>query len=631
MSMPLPPASGLEVARRLSADGRWQEASDAFARLDAGGGLDADGLAEFAVVSWMAGDFGACLELYGRSYRGHLDRGHHTAAAVVALSLAWEHEGRGEEAQSAGWAGRAMTLLEDEPQSVGHAWLTWWRARELIYAGDCVEAVELAEEAARLARRFGDADLEVLTRWYGGRAMIGCGRLDEGFRRIDEAMAAAAGGESSVLVSGAVYCLTVTACQQLADYRRASEWTQSQARWCRERAVPVFPSFCRVNRAAILRVGGEWLEAEREAAAAAEELELIGYRYDAGNAMYELGELHRCRGDLAAAEQSFASACEYGIDALPGLALLRLRQDRLEDARASLDAALGEAAEPLDEARLLPALVEVALAEGDTAAAAAAGDRLSLIAERLMLPAHIARSATAQGRLLLAVADAKAAAAAFRLAARIWLVEVRAPYEAALAQTLLARALSDLGKEHDARLALRSAHAVFSSLGARPDAADAAAALAGLGASHDELARPTARAFLFTDIVSSTALLEAIGDRAWQQLVSWHDAALRAEFAAHRGEEVDHAGDGFFVAFETGFAPSVRMGVHAADVLAGDGAYRGRGVHVAARIASAATTDEILVSLDCLQGDVAGTVGEPRTLVLKGVAEPVEVVSVLWA
>src|SRR3954451_5774071 len=82
MSMPLPPASGLEVARRLSADGRWQEASDAFARLDAGGGLDADGLAEFAVVSWMAGDFGACLELYGRSYRGHLDRGHHTAAAV---------------------------------------------------------------------------------------------------------------------------------------------------------------------------------------------------------------------------------------------------------------------------------------------------------------------------------------------------------------------------------------------------------------------------------------------------------------------------------------------------------------------------------------------------------------------
>src|SRR3954452_389840 len=328
MSMPLPPASGLEVARRLSADGRWQEASDAFARLDAGGGLGVAGLDDLPIVSWMEGDFGACLELYGRSYRGHLDRGHHTAAAVVALSLAWEHEGRGVEAQSAGWAGRAMTLLEDEPQSVGHAWLTWWRARELIYAGDCVEAVELAEEAARLARRCGDADLEVLTRWYGGRAMIGCGRLDEGFRRIDEAMAAAAGGEASVLVSGAVYCLTVTAYQELADYRRASEWTQSQARWCRERAVPVFPSFCRVNRAAILRISGSWPEAEREAEAASRELDVIGYRYDAGNAMYELGELHRCRGDVTAAERSFASARVHGIDALPGLALLRLGQQK---------------------------------------------------------------------------------------------------------------------------------------------------------------------------------------------------------------------------------------------------------------------------------------------------------------
>jgi class 3 adenylate cyclase len=415
----------------------------------------------------------------------------------------------------------------------------------------------------------------------------------------------------------------------------------------------VFPSFCRVNRATILRVGGQWHEAEREAAAAAEELELIGYRYDAGNAMYELGELHRCRGDLAAAEQAFASACTYGIDALPGLALLRLRQDRLEDARASLDAALGEAAEPLDEARLLPALVEIALAQGEQDAAVAASDRLSLVAERLMLPAHVARSATAQGRVLLAVADAKSAAAAFRLATRIWLVEVRAPYEAALAQTLLARALSDLGQRHDAGVALRAAHTVFSSLGARPDAAETAAALAALSASQDELARPTARALLFTDIVSSTTLLEAIGDRAWQQLVTWHDATLRAEFAAHRGEEVDHAGDGFFVVFEdasvavkaavaiqrrlavhrrdAGFAPAVRMGVHAADVLGGDGAYRGRGVHVAARIAAAATADEILVSLECLKGDVVETVGEPRTLILKGVAEPVEVVSVVWA
>lgn len=649
--MSAPSSAGLDRARRLSADGRWQESFDAFRDLDREGVLDADALADFAVASWMAGLFNTCLELYGRSYQRYLEKGDRSAAAVVALSLAWEHEGRGEEAQSAGWAARAASLLDDEEQSVGHAWLTWWRARELLYAGDCDRAAELAEQAGSLARRFGDGDLDVLTRWYAGRALVAGGRLVEGFRRIDEAMAAVAGGESSVLVAGAVYCLTVSACQELADYRRASEWTDSQARWCRERAVPVFPSFCRVSRASILRIGGDWLKAESEALVAAEELDVIGYRYDAGHAMYELGELFRCRGDREAAERSFASARDHGIDALPGLALLRLSQGRLDDARAMLDAALGEAVEPLGEARLLPAMVEVALAQGDTDGASVANDRLSAIAERLMLPAHIARSAIAQGRLRLAAGDANEAATAFRLATRLWLTDVRAPYEAALAQLLLARALDDLGDEHEARLTLQSAQAVFSRLGARAAAADAATALATLGAAEHGSGLPTQRAFLFTDIVSSTALLEAIGDRAWQQLVQWHDATLRAEFAAHGGEEVDHAGDGFFVAFQdagaavaaavaiqrrlaahrrdAGFAPSVRMGVHASDAILDDGAYRGRGVHVAARIAGAAEADEILVSCATMS-NLAHAIGESRILTLKGVSEPVEVASVWW-
>ena len=368
--------------------------------------------------------------------------------------------------------------------------------------------------------------------------------------------------------------------------------------------------------------------------------------------MYELGELHRCRGDLAAAEQSFASACGYGVDALPGLALLRLTKDRATDARAALDTALAEAAEPQDEARLLPALVEVALAQGDAAAAAAAGDRLSGIAERLMLPAHIARSATAQGRLLLAAGDAKGAAAAFRLAARIWRVEVRAPYEAALVQILLGQALRELGEDTDAKLALSSAHTALTRLGARPAAAQATAALATLGGAQHDPSAVTRRTFLFTDIVSSTALLEAIGDQAWQQLVGWHDAALRAEFAEHHGEEVDHAGDGFFVTFDhpgaaleaavaiqrrlaahrrdAGFAPSVRIGIHAADALHADGAYRGRGVHVAARVAAAATGGEILISSESLPDGMTNAVTEPRSVKLKGLAQPLDVVSVVW-
>src|SRR5262249_57450935 len=59
------------------------------------------------------------------------------------------------------------------------------------------------------------------------------------------------------------------------------------------------------------------------------------------------------------------------------------------------------------------------------------------------------------------------------------------------------------------------------------------------------------RTFMFTDIVGSTNLLGVLGDEAWRDLVRWHDQLLRAQFESHGGEEIDHAGDGFFVAFES--------------------------------------------------------------------------------
>ena len=59
------------------------------------------------------------------------------------------------------------------------------------------------------------------------------------------------------------------------------------------------------------------------------------------------------------------------------------------------------------------------------------------------------------------------------------------------------------------------------------------------------------KTFMFTDIVKSTNLTEAIGDDAWLKLVRWHDETLRASFAAHNGEEMDAAGDGFFIGFDS--------------------------------------------------------------------------------
>ena len=153
---------------------------------------------------------------------------------------------------------------------------------------------------------------------------------------------------------------------------------------------------------------------------------------------------------------------------------------------------------------------------------------------------------------------------------------------------------------------------------------------------------------MFTDIVRSTNLIDVIGDEAWTNLLAWHDRTIRTLLSQHGGEEIHHAGDGFFVAFpdareaiecarairrklrehrrDHGFAPQVRIGLHAAEARRQGRSYEGRAVHVAARIGALAGADEILASREVLSA--AGD-GFPhsglRAEQVRGIRMPVEV------
>lgn len=157
---------------------------------------------------------------------------------------------------------------------------------------------------------------------------------------------------------------------------------------------------------------------------------------------------------------------------------------------------------------------------------------------------------------------------------------------------------------------------------------------------------------MFTDIVGSTSLLEAIGDEAWNDLRRWHDETLRDSVAANAGEEVDHTGDGFFVSFgdaasavscareiqrrlaehrrDHGFAPQVRIGLHAAEATRADSNYTGMGVHTAARVGAVAEAGEIVASTTSVEGLEGLELTGRRSVALKGIAEPVEIVSIGW-
>jgi Tetratricopeptide repeat len=164
------------------------------------------------------------------------------------------------------------------------------------------------------------------------------GRVSDAVPLLDEAMAAAISGELRPSTSRMVYCTTVGTCQQLADFRRAGEWTDATERCnARESIVPLGGD-CRVHRAGILRVRGAWDEAEDEARSACKLVE--GNDYDSGKAMYEIGEIRLRRGDLLAAEDWFQQAYGKGSPSQPGIALLRLAQGRPADAFSSISKAV---------------------------------------------------------------------------------------------------------------------------------------------------------------------------------------------------------------------------------------------------------------------------------------------------
>jgi class 3 adenylate cyclase len=163
----------------------------------------------------------------------------------------------------------------------------------------------------------------------------------------------------------------------------------------------------------------------------------------------------------------------------------------------------------------------------------------------------------------------------------------------------------------------------------------------------------TERAFMFTDIVDSTRLAEAMGDEAWDAVTRSHDRVMRAAAAEHGGEEVKATGDGFFFAFtdadaairaaiamqrrlaeqrqSQAFAPAVRIGIHQAQASRVGLDYAGIGVNQASRIGAAAESGEVLVSTTSLTAArVPIAESGRRTVTLKGISEPVEVASISW-
>ena len=468
-------AGALDAARDAYRRNDWAGARDGFGAARAAGELAAADLDALADAAWWLGDFDQASAVLEEAYRRHLDEGRPGPAAMAAIGVAVNHFLRGDGVVGSGWVGRAQRLLRDQPEHTEHGYLLYLELEGALGGGEADAVVATAGRVREIGRRHADRNLVAGGDLFEGRALVKQGRMAEGMALLDEAMLAVLSGELDPGWAGNIYCHLMAAFHELADVRRAAEWTEATSRWVAGLPPAVlFTGICRVHRSQVLERRGDWAEAEREAALVCRDLADL-HVAGAAEGHYQLGDIRRLRGDLAGAEAAYRHAHELGRDPQPGLALLRLAQGRTATASASIRAALTAVThDRLGRARLCAAQVEVALAAGDTETAGRASEELGQTASTYGSSGLEAAALQARGAVLLAGGRADAALPTLRAACRRW-KELDAPYDAARVRLLLAGAYQALGDADAAARELDAAEVVFRRLDATLDAGEIAA------------------------------------------------------------------------------------------------------------------------------------------------------------
>lgn len=432
-----------------------------------------------------AGDHAAALALRERAFacwRAHGNR--RRAAYLAAYYIAFDHLALfGNHAVAQGWLERGAHLVDEAGECAEAGWVALSRA---LHTPDPAARADLIDQAARLARRFGDADLGFDALAYTGLALVEDGRVTEGMRRLDEAAAAARGGEvGSPVVAGEIYCKLLVACESTLDVRRAEEWQPVTTPLGDRPALAWASAICRTHYGGILVAAGRWEEAGHELE---ESLRLYDASYRAlrSAALARLAELRARQGRLSESRELLAGEMLDGYAVRPWARTEWLCAGDADE-RGVVAARLARAVETrrssLLEVPVLALLTDMQVACGDLAAAArTAGTMAELTATdpvdalvgyaRQSNACVVAAAGTGGSDAEVAIRELESAIAAFTAA--------HLPLEAAGARLRLAELLS-ADNPALARAEARTAAESFAWLGANPELDRAIAVLRGLG------------------------------------------------------------------------------------------------------------------------------------------------------
>jgi LuxR family transcriptional regulator, maltose regulon positive regulatory protein len=321
-------AEAIVIGNEALARGQWEAARASFEvalRLEE----TAEAMEGLGMAASCLDDGSATFDARERAYRLYRLRGDRRAAARLAIALADDHFNfRREPAVAGGWLQRARRLLAGLAPIPEHGWLNLEESYfALAEQGDAARGLELASDAAAIARGIADVDLEMAAVAIEGLSLVLAGRVSEGMSRLDEATTAVISGEMTdpVAISRAC-CVLVTACERSRDFERAAQWCHHIKESSRRMRFSFPLAICRTHYATVLLWQGSWTEAEDELRTVVDQL---GATY------------------LALKEEAWA-----------GLANLRRQQGRFDEAASILGeidgrplAILGRAALALDRGR----------------------------------------------------------------------------------------------------------------------------------------------------------------------------------------------------------------------------------------------------------------------------------------
>lgn len=467
-----------ESARAHHQASRWLQACEEFAAADRATPLTVEDLESWAEAAQVIGRIDEAIAVLTRCFELRAEAGDiHEATRATYWLWSAHIFARGEFSIAAGWVERARTLAHERgPGEYG--WLLIPRAYGCIGTGDYATAEGLLHRATELGLGRGDVDLTTVATTMRGRASLKLGSLENGLALLDEAMVRILTRTTSPRATSVMYCAAIGSCYEVQEIARATQWSVALDRW-----LGTLPQLggayfgnCRIYRAILMRLRGDWSRAEAELEQACHDLALDGHRV-AGHAWYELGELRRRQG-LPGVEEAFEQATAFGHVAQPGLALYRLGQGNAQAAGTGLGRVLAERELASDRLALLPAAVEIFLATGRTDEAKDVVTELEKISRTYPTTAMWAILDAARGAVALREDRPADALARFRQASDRWR-ELGAPYETAQIGVSIGQACRLLDDEEGALMELRAALATFERLGARPDASRVRELLSG--------------------------------------------------------------------------------------------------------------------------------------------------------